>query len=285
MTEKYNKLTKKEEKVIIHKGTEMPFSGKYYKHTKKGIYVCKRCNAPLFKSDNKFESNCGWPSFDSEIPSSVEKVSDADGLRTEIICKNCKGHLGHVFEGEGFTKKNTRLCVNSISLNFTPNIEDEKIQKAYFAGGCFWGVEYYFQKIEGVISTKVGYMGGNKKNPTYKEVCRGGTGHVETLEVIYDSSITNFEKLAQLFFEIHDPTQANGQGPDIGSQYRSVVFYENDEQRKITEKLIEILKNNGYNVVTKLVKAGKFWEAEKYHQKYYLNNGQQPYCHIRKKRF
>ena len=285
MTEKYNKLTKKEEKVIIHKGTEMPFSGKYYKHTKKGIYVCKRCNAPLFKSDNKFESNCGWPSFDSEIPSSVEKVSDADGLRTEIICKNCKGHLGHVFEGEGFTKKNTRLCVNSISLNFTPNIEDEKIQKAHFSGGCFWGVEYYFQKIEGVISTKVGYMGGNKKNPTHKEVCRGGTGHVETLEVIYDSSISNFEKLAQLFFEIHDPTQVNGQGPDIGSQYHSVIFYANDEQKKITEKLIDVLKNNGYNVVTKLVKAGKFWEAEKYHQKYYLNNGQQPYCHIRKKRF
>lgn len=163
--------------------------------------------------------------------------------------------------------------------------KNNKIQKAYFAGGCFWGVEYYFQNLLGVISTKVGYMGGQTETPTYEEVSHGNTGHTETLEVIFDESILSYEELAKLFFEIHDPTELNRQGPDIGVQYRSVVFYVSNEQKTIVEKLIEILKAKGCVVVTELEKASVFWEAESYHQKYYAKNGHEPYCHIRQKRF
>jgi peptide methionine sulfoxide reductase msrA/msrB len=159
------------------------------------------------------------------------------------------------------------------------------IKKAYFAGGCFWGVEYYFQKLNGVIGTKVGYMGGHTDHPTYEEVCAKNTGHAETMEVTFEDSKTEYETLAQLFFEIHDPTQKNRQGPDIGDQYRSAVFYADDEQKMIAEKLIQMLKKNGFDVVTEVTKASTFWEAEDYHQKYYAKNGHEPYCHIRVKRF
>ena len=282
---KYKKLTTEEEQVIIHKGTEKPFSGKYNNHRAKGMYVCKRCNAPLYRSNDKFDSQCGWPSFDDEIEGAVKRLPDADGRRTEIICNNCDAHLGHVFLGEGFTGKNVRHCVNSISLNFIPLEQEVKTKKAYFAGGCFWGVEYYFQKEKGVLSTSVGYMGGHKENPTYQEVCNGTTGHAETMEIVFDPSQTNFEKLTRLFFEIHDPTQINRQGPDIGEQYRSAIFYIDNEQKQIAEKLIKILEKKGYKIATEITKADKYWEAENYHQDYYQNNGKLPYCHAYKRRF
>ena len=282
---KYNELTPEEEKVIVHKGTEIPFSGKYYNYNEEGTYICKRCDAPLYRSEDKFDSQCGWPSFDDEIPGAVKRVPDSDGIRTEIICNNCGAHLGHVFTGEGFTEKDIRHCVNSISLNFISAQVKEEKRTAYFAGGCFWGVEYYFQNEEGVISTRVGYMGGHKQNPTYEEVSNGTTGHAETLEVVYDPYKITFEKLAKLFFEIHDPTQINRQGPDIGEQYRSEIFYTDDEQKKIAEKLIKILKDKGYKIATKLTKADTFWEGEQYHQDYYNKNGKLPYCHVYTKKF
>lgn len=286
---KYNELTKEEEYVILHKGTERPFTGQYYKHDEKGTYTCKRCDAPLYRSDDKFDAHCGWPSFDDEIPGAVKRVPDADGIRTEIICNNCGAHLGHVFLGEGFTDKNTRHCVNSISLNFNPAEQEAKteqhVQRAYFAGGCFWGVEHLFKDVKGVISTDVGYMGGHTSNPTYNEVCRGTTGHAETMEVVFDPTMTNFETLAKLFFEIHDPTQVDRQGPDIGDQYRSVVFYTNEEQKKTAEKLVKILEDKGLNVATEITEANDFWLAENYHQDYYQKTGKRPYCHVYKKRF
>lgn len=285
---KYNKLTPEEERVIVHKGTERPFSGKYEHHYEEGVYTCKRCDAPLYRSDSKFDARCGWPSFDDEIEGAVKRETDADGYRTEILCNNCGGHLGHVFLGEGFTPKNTRHCVNSISLNFVPAKEMQKpskTEKAYFAAGCFWGVEYYLQNLEGVISTKVGYMGGNKTDPTYKEVCYGNTGHAEAVEVVFDPSKISYEKLTKYFFEIHDPTQVDRQGPDVGEQYRSEIFYMNDEQKKIAEKLIGILEDKGLKVATDVTAYEPFYDGEGYHQDYYKKNGKLPYCHFYTKRF
>jgi len=281
----FNKLTAEEERVIVHKGTESPFSGKYYLFSEPGTYVCKRCNAPLYRSKDKFDAGCGWPSFDDEIPGAVKRTTDADGIRTEITCSRCGAHLGHVFEGEGLTDKNIRHCVNSISLNFIPDSQDVKTEKAYFAGGCFWGTEHLLKNLEGVVATRVGYMGGHKPNPTYKEVCSGKTGHAETVEVTFDPAKTDYEKVARYFFEIHDPTQVDRQGPDIGSQYRSAVFYVDDNQKKISEELVNILKNKGCKVATELVKADTFWAAEAYHQDYYDVTGKAPYCHFYQKRF
>ncbi len=282
---KYNPLTPEEERVIIHKGTERPFTGKYVGARGKGTYICKRCNAPLYRSESKFDSRCGWPSFDDEIPGAVKRIPDPDGVRTEITCANCGAHLGHVFTGEGFTGKNVRHCVNSISMNFVPDEEKNATEKAYFAGGCFWGVEHFFRKEEGVLSTRVGYMGGRTSNPTCREVCTGTTGHAETMEVTFDPSRTTFEKLARLFFEIHDPTQKGRQGPDIGDQYRSAIFYTGEEQKKTAERLIEILREKGFAVTTELTEAGTFWPAEDYHQDYYAKTGKRPYCHGYTKRF
>lgn len=283
--DKYKQLTPEEERVIINKGTERPFTGEFNSHYEDGVYKCKRCNAPLYKSDSKFDSHCGWPSFDDEIPGAVKRVPDADGRRTEILCNNCGAHLGHVFLGEGFTEKNTRHCVNSISLVFEPVKIIPQKQKAYFAAGCFWGVEFYFQKEEGVLSTNVGYMGGSKENPTYQEVCYQNTGHAETVEVVFDPAKTSYEKLARLFFEIHDPTQVDRQGPDVGEQYRSAIFFTSDKQKKTAERLIKILKQKGYAVATELSRAGTFWQGEKYHQDYYMKNHKTPYCHFFQKRF
>jgi peptide methionine sulfoxide reductase msrA/msrB len=236
---KLNKLTVEEEHVILNKGTERPFTGEYDMHFEKGTYLCKQCNAPLYQSEDKFDSQCGWPSFDDELPGAVKRIPDADGRRTEIVCANCGGHLGHVFIGEKLTDKNTRHCVNSISINFEPLISENKTERAIFASGCFWGTEYHLSKVDGVISTAVGYTGGTKDDPTYK----------------------------------------------IGTQYRSVIFYLNDDQKEIAEKLITKLENKGLNVATEVAEATTFWKAEDYHQDYYDHKGTTPYCHIFTKRF
>lgn len=283
----YNKLTPEEEQVIINKGTERPFTGKYYQFFEQGTYVCKRCGAPLYRSNDKFASDCGWPSFDDEIPGAVKRETDADGRRTEITCGNCGAHLGHVFIGEHLTPKNTRHCVNSISLNFISagTRAEIKTDTAIFAGGCFWGVEYYMKKNEGVLSTEVGYIGGKTQHPTYEQVCSHTTGHAEAVRIVFDPSKTSYEKLARLFFEIHDPTQMDRQGPDIGDQYRSEIFVLNDDQKVIIENLINILKDKGLKVATKVTKATTFWRAEDYHQQYYDHKGSTPYCHRYEKRF
>ena len=280
----YNKLTPEEERIIIYKGTEAPFSGKYDKHYEKGTYTCRQCSAALFESSSKFKSGCGWPSFDDQIGSSVRQQPDADGRRTEILCAKCDGHLGHIFLGEGFTPKNARYCVNSISMDFIP-AENKPADTAIFASGCFWGTEYHLQKAPGVISTTVGYTGGHVPNPTYKQVCTDRTGHAEAVEVVYDPAKTNYEKLARLFFETHDFTQLNRQGPDIGRQYRSAVFYLDEKQKQTAEELIKTLKQKGFAVKTEVTKATKIWPAELYHQDYYTKTVKLPYCHVYRKIF
>ena len=282
----YNDLTAEEAKVIIKKATEYPFTGLYEKFNGKGTYLCKQCGNALYYSDAKFDASCGWPSFDDEIDGAVRRVTDADGKRTEILCAYCGAHLGHVFTGEGFTPKNTRHCVNSVSLDFVPaKLAPGRYGTALFAGGCFWGVEYFLQKEPGVAAVVSGYTGGHVKNPSYREVCTGKTGHAETVKVTYDLSKTTYEKLLKLFLEIHDPTQVGGQGPDIGDQYRSEIFYKNDDQRKTAEKLLGILKDKGLKVATRVTKASEFYPAEEYHQDYYFRNGKVPYCHAYTQRF
>ncbi|HAX93205.1 MAG TPA: methionine sulfoxide reductase [Bacteroidales bacterium] len=282
----YNSLSKQESLVIEEKGTEAPFTGKYTDHSGKGTYLCRKCGAALYNSSSKFKSDCGWPSFDDEIKGAVNRFPDPDGMRTEIVCANCGAHLGHVFTGEGLTSKNIRHCVNSISLEFVPSeLTSGRYGTAVFAGGCFWGVEYFLQKAPGVISVTSGFMGGHVKNPSYREVCTGNTGHAEAVKVIYDPDLTSYETLLKLFLEIHDPTQVGGQGPDLGDQYRSEIFFMNDEQKLIAEKNIGILKSKGLKVATAITKASEFWDAEGYHQDYYFKNGKMPYCHGYTKRF
>ena len=303
--------------VLLRKATEPPYTGKYVNNHEAGTYICRQCGMPLYHSDDKFESGCGWPSFDKEVAGAVRRVPDADGRRVEIICANCGGHLGHVFEGEGFTEKNTRHCVNSLSMSFAPAGSDEEkaamsrwadktgssakgasvaaatspegqtsagVATAIVAGGCFWGVEDAFQKMPGVYEAVSGYTGGHTVNPSYEDVCRGDTGHAEAVLVRYVPSRVTYEQILRRFFEVHDPTQLNRQGPDWGEQYRSAVFYQGAEQKAVAEDLLARLRDLGYTVVTQLVPAGPFYEAEAYHQDFANRTGR-GVCHMSVPRF
>lgn len=278
---KQKALTPEEERVIVRKGTEAPFTGKYLNHSERGTYKCRRCGEHLYFSDAKFDSGCGWPAFDDEIPGAVRREKDADNARTEILCATCGAHLGHVFEGEKHTPKDTRHCVNSVSLRFEP---EERVERAVFAGGCFWGVEDYFSRAAGVLSARSGYTGGFAENPSCEEVCSGKTGHYEAVEVEFDALKITYEELLKLFFQLHDFSQEDGQGPDMGPQYRSAVFCFSREQKKTVEKIIGILREKGYSVATKVLPAGKFYPAEEYHQKYYEKTGK-TVCRALKKIF
>ncbi len=281
-TMNFNTLTPEEEHIILRKGTERPYTGEYVNNKESGLYVCRRCNAPLYQSEDKFDSRSGWPSFDDAVPGAVLRIADADGMRTEIVCANCGGHLGHVFEGEGFTEKNTRHCVNSISMKFIA--EKAAPAVAFFGGGCFWGVEDGFQSLPGVLNVVSGYMGGKNPFPTYEEVSTGTTNHAEVVKVEYDSSKVDFETLAKFFYEIHDPTQLNRQGPDHGTQYRSVIFYTDEAQRKVAQNLKDYLIGKDLKVVTEISPAPAFFAAEDYHQDFTARTGRGG-CHLRVKRF
>jgi len=168
---------------------------------------------------------------------------------------------------------------NTTMTTATNDTTGKHYETAIFAGGCFWGVQYYFEKAKGVINTEVGYIGGHVDHPTYEQVCSHTSGHYEAIRVTYDPKVTNYEAMAKLFFNIHDPSQTDGQGPDIGEQYLSVVFYMNDSQKQIAEKLIGQLRAKGMKVATTLKQATTFWVAEGYHQHHYDHEGTTPYCH------
>lgn len=278
-------LTPAIKRIICDKATEYPNTGVYNKVMAYGTYLCRRCGLALFRGDNQFSSGCGWPSFDDDIPGAVKQKPDPDGRRTEILCSRCDAHLGHVFTGEYLTNKNLRHCVNSASLDFVADSHVLDTEEAIVAGGCFWGVEYFLKKIPGVIHVESGYTGGHTLDPNYDAICRGNTGHYEAVRVLYDPSKTDYQHVLKRFFEIHDPTQANGQGPDIGQQYYSAVFYFNQQQKNDTDALIQALKHRGYRVATRVLEAQPFWPAEEYHQDYYLKHAKAPYCHRPENRF
>jgi len=272
-------------------GTEPPFCGNLLDNKKEGIYCCVVCGLPLFSSEHKFTSGTGWPSFYREFdPQHVRRVEDRSHgmVRTEIECARCGAHLGHVFD-DGPKPTGERHCLNSASLVFyekgaelPPESRPIKTEVAYFAGGCFWGIEHYFQKGPGVINAVSGYMQGNTENPTYKDVCYKDTGHAETVMVVYDPTRITYRRLLEAFFDMHDPTQLNRQGPDVGTQYRSGIWYVSEEQREQAEAYIRQLQESGKlrgPIVTQVERAKTFWPAEDYHQDYIAKTGRA--CHVK----
>lgn len=276
-----NRLTDIERYVMEQKGTERPFTGEYYDFFEEGTYVCKRCGTALYRSNDKFRSGCGWPSFDDEIKGAVKRILDADGRRTEIQCAKCGAHLGHVFIGEGFTPKDTRHCVNSVSLKFVPlKKKYSNMKEIYFAGGCFWGTEHYFKQLRGVVDTQVGYANGNTDNPTYREVCTDKTGFAETVRVVYDPDVTTLEFLTEMYFRAIDPTSVDQQGPDIGSQYRTGIYYKDDADKAEIRKVYDSMRQKlGSRMAVEFLPLKNFYYAEEYHQDY-LDKNPAGYCHL-----
>ncbi len=280
------KLTEEQYFILREKGTESPFSGEFVFTKEKGIYACAGCGQHLFSDDMKFDSQCGWPSFDKEISGGkiIQTEDNSHGMRrTEIRCAKCGGHLGHIFD-DGPTETGKRYCVNSGSLTFEPknlNSNGAISETITLGGGCFWCIEAIFEELQGVNKVESGYSGGKKVNPTYKEVCTGNSGHAEVVQITFDPKMISLEELLEVFFALHDPTTLNKQGADVGTQYRSVIFYRNDVQKNTSKNVIALLdKNNVFEkpIVTEITAFSTFYKAENYHQEYYDLNKEEPYC-------
>ena len=264
------KLTEQQFYITRQKGTERPFTHPYNTIKKKGVFVCSNCGNPLYSTDTKFDSGTGWPSFWKpyfERSVSIHKDYSSGMVREELVCARCGAHLGHVFN-DGPEPTGERHCINGVSLKFVPA---PKIEKAVFAQGCFWCMEEIFESVKGVKEVISGYAGGDQPNPTYEQVGRGETAHAESIEVIYDAQKISYEDLLKVYFNAGDITQVNGQGPDHGRQYRSIVFYNNETQKNQIEAYIKMLEDSGqYDkpIAVEILPFHKFYKAEDYHQDY-----------------
>jgi peptide methionine sulfoxide reductase msrA/msrB len=285
-------------------GTEPPFRNAYWNNHREGIYVDLVSGRPLFSSTDKYDSGTGWPSFSKPIDADAvhEKPDESLGMvRSEV--RSASSHLGHLFP-DGPGPEGLRYYINSAALKFVPVEEMEKagyggylslfpafsataarveLETALFAAGCFWGTEEYFRRLPGVVSTEVGYAGGRTADPSYREVCSGRTGHAETLKIEFDPAKIGYRDLLRHFFRMHDPTQVDRQGPDIGSQYRSAVFYMSEAQRDSALSLIASMgesNKEGRPIATQVVAATPFYPAEEYHQDY-LRKNPGGYCHVK----